>query len=54
MNPVAIQITRLRPSRNVPILNNFPFLMDIPNTPAKIGPIMGETSILATRMTLEF
>ena len=25
-----------------------------PNTPAKIGPIRGETSIEATRMTLEF
>ena len=38
----------------IPILSSFLFLTAMPNTMARMGPISGDTSMEATRMTLEF
>ena len=54
MNPHTMQIRRLYSSRLSPILTSFLFLTAIPNTIARMGPMRGETSILATNTTLEF
>ena len=54
MKPQMIQISRQQNSLATPILTSFLFLTAVPNTMARIGPINGDTSILATSTTLEF
>lgn len=54
MNPHKMQMRRLYSSLFSPILTSFLFLTAVPNTMARMGPIRGDTNMLATSTTLEF
>ena len=54
MKPQTTQMRRQYSSLLIPILSSFLFLTAMPNTMARMGPISGDTSMEATRMTLEF